>query len=269
MTVYSFNADAASVPVATDNFLNVAYGNDAAQRMDIYLPDNRSSAQTKSLILLHGGGWKSGSRHSLSNYIDSFKMRLPDYAIFNVDYRLVSSVTNIKNQEDDIKTAVDFIVAHAGEYKINTNKLILLGVSAGAHLALLQAYKNTSPKMAAVVDFFGPADLSAMYSNPWNDMIPGLMESFLGGTPETNPAYKNLSPVNFINAQSPPTLIFHGKQDYMVNISQSQTLQKKLQQAGVANKLVVYNNAGHGWYGATLSDSFDKIEAFLQAHVED
>ena len=81
-------------------------------------------------------------------------------------------------------------------------------------------------------------------------------------------AYKNLSPVSFINAASPPTLIFHGKQDYIVNISQSQTLQRKLQQAGVANKLVVYNNAGHGWYGATLSDSFDKTEIFLSAHVK-
>ena len=142
--------------------------------------------QTESLILLHGGGWNSGSRHSLSNYIDSFKTRMPGYAIFNVDYRLVSSTINFTTQENDIKTAVDFIISHANEYNINVDKLVLVGVSAGAHLALLQAYKNTSPKIAAVVDFFGPADLSAMYYNPWNDMIPHLMESFIGGTPETS-----------------------------------------------------------------------------------
>ena len=107
----------------------------------------------------------------------------------------------------------------------------MIGVSAGAHLALLQAYKNTSPKIAAVIDFFGPADLTAMYYKPWNTMIPNLMESFIGGTPDNNTAYRDLSPVNFINTATPPTLIFHGMQDYLVNISQSQALQRKLQQA--------------------------------------
>src|SRR5205809_3809695 len=180
MSLYSFNSGAARIPAASaasDTFLNVAYGNDIAQRMDIYLPVNRSLAQTGSLILLHGGGWNSGSRHSLSAYIDSFKRRMPGYAIFNVDYRLVSSRVNFNAQENDIKAAVDFIVSHADVYKIDPGKLVSIGISAGAHLALLQAYNNTSPQLAAVIDFFGPADLVEIYYHPWNAMIPHLMES--------------------------------------------------------------------------------------------
>ena len=100
-------------------------------------------------------------------------------------------------------------------------------------------------------------------------MIPHLMESFIGGRPETNSDYKNLSPVSFINKTTPPTLIFHGRQDHLVDISQSQSLQQKLQTAGVVNKLVVYNNAGHGWFGSTLSDSFDKIVTFVKEYAED
>lgn len=271
MSVYSINTSATATPVTHNTaatFLNVAYGDDAAQRMDIYLPDNRSSLQTRSLILLHGGGWNSGSRHSLAAYIDSFKTRLPGYAIFNIDYRLLSAGVDFSVQEDGIKKAVDFIAAHADAYKINTGKLVMVGISAGAHLALLQAYKNTSPKIAAVIDFFGPADLTAMYNNPWNVMIPHLMESFIGGTPANNSAYKNLSPVNFINAATPPTLILHGKQDYVLNFTQSQALQQKLQEGGVTNQLVIYPNAGHGWFGSTLSDSFDKIETFLKKYVK-
>jgi acetyl esterase/lipase len=269
MSIYSINTQVTGMPLSNieaDTFLNVAYGNNALQRMDVYLPENRSAQQTPSLILLHGGGWNSGSRHSLAAYIDSFKTRMPNYAIFNVDYRLISSNINFAAQETDIKNAVDFIVAHSSSYNINANKLVLVGVSAGAHLAMLQAYKNTSPKIAAVIDFFGPADLVAMYQNPWNGMIPQLMESIIGGTPQTNNLYHDLSPVSFINAGSPPTLIFHGKQDYIVDVSQSQLLQQKLQQAGVTNKLVVYPNAGHGWFGNTLSDSFDKVEVFLQQY---
>jgi dipeptidyl aminopeptidase/acylaminoacyl peptidase len=94
-------------------------------------------------------------------------------------------------------------------------------------------------------------------------MIPHLMESAIGGTPQTNDDYRQLSPVSFINADTPPTLIFHGKQDYVVDVSQSQRLQTRLQQAGIKHKLVIYPNAGHGWFGNTLSDSFDKMELFL------
>ena len=266
-SILSFNAFAADTIVKNEGFdslLNVPYGNDPAQRMDIYLPAGRSVAKTGALILLHGGAWGSGSRHSFSAYIDSFKTRLPGYAIFNVDYRLVSQEVHFTDQEADIKTAVDFIAAHVGDYSIDTGKFVLMGVSAGAHLAMLQAYKNSSPQIAAVIDFFGPADLDAMYHHPWNAMIPHLMELAIGGTPQTSSLYHDLSPVNFIHAGTPPTLILHGKRDYVVDISQSQLLQQRLEQAGVTHKLVVYPNAGHGWAGSTLSDSFDAIIAFLQ-----
>jgi acetyl esterase/lipase len=266
MTIYTMNAGAAKTPlgnITADTFLNIAYGNNALQHMDIYLPADRSSATTPSLILLHGGGWNSGSRHNLAAYIDSFKKRMPHYVIFNIDYRLVSASTQFADQEKDIQSAVDFIAAHSNKYNISNKKFVMVGISAGAHLALLQSYKNNLPKIAAVIDFFGPADLISMYNNPWNAMIPHLMESAIGGTPQTNNAYKQLSPVSFINTDTPPTLIFHGKQDYIVDVSQSKLLQNKLQQAGVKNKLVIYPNAGHGWFGNMLSDSFDTMQAFL------
>ncbi|HEX5149849.1 MAG TPA: alpha/beta hydrolase [Parafilimonas sp.] len=267
MSILCFDAGAADIIVGYrdfDSLLNVAYGEDPAQRMDIYLPTDHSLTQKRVLILLHGGGWSSGSRHSFSAYIDSFKIRLPGYAIFNVDYRLVSQKIHFTDQEADIKTAVDFIVSRAGEYNIDTGKFVLMGVSAGAHLALLQAYKNASPGIAAVIDFFGPADLNAMYRKPWNPMIPDLMKLAIGGTPQTSSLYHDLSPVSFIQSGTPPTLILHGKRDYVVDISQSELLQQRLEQAGVKNRLVVYPDAGHGWRGNTLSDSFDAIEAFLQ-----
>jgi acetyl esterase/lipase len=271
MSTFSFNTTAGPLVKNTvfDTLRNTAYGEDPAQRMDIYLPAGRSAAQTGSLILLHGGGWNSGSRHNLSDYIDSFRKRMPGYAIFNIDYRLVSPQVQFGEPEKDIRSALDFIAAHADTYKINTARFVLVGVSAGAHLALLQAYKNVSPKIGAVIDFFGPADLTAMYRNPWNAIIPHLMESFIRGTPETNNAYRNLSPVSFINRSTPPTLIFHGRQDYIVDISQSKSLQQKLDKAGVPNKLLVYDNAGHGWFGNTLTNSFDHIEAFLKEYLED
>lgn len=250
--------------------MNVSYGNDTAQRMDVYLPANRSATTTKAIILIHGGGWNSGSRTEFNPYIDTFKKRLPDYAIFNMDYRVVSNTNAFTNLETDVKTAVSFIADHAQEYGFNKDKVALLGFSAGAHLALLQAYKYSDPvKVKAVIDFFGPTDLVTMYNQPWHPMIPYLLQTLTGATPSSNlNLYQQLSPAFYVNAQSPPTLILHGDADIVVNISQSQSLKNKLQQAGVVTDMVTYSNEGHGWYGSKLSDSFNKTEAFLKANVK-
>jgi acetyl esterase/lipase len=154
------------------NLRNVAYGKDSAQRIDIYLPADRSISHTKSILLVHGGGWNAGDKSDLNGYIDSFKKRMPGYAIFNINYRLVAPGKLFPTQEIDLKSAIEFISKRSEEYGINKNKLVLLGVSAGAHLALLQAYKNHSPKIAAVIDLFGPTDLETMYNHPWHPLVP-------------------------------------------------------------------------------------------------
>ncbi len=249
--------------------LNVAYGPDTLQRMDVYLPAGRSAANTKSIVLLHGGGWNSGSKSDLVTYIDSFKRRLPDYAIFNLDYRLVSGNHIFPTQEQDVQQAFEFIAANSAEWGISKDGVAVLGISAGAHLGLLQAYKYNAPiKVKAVVDFFGPTDLTEMYQKPWHNMIPFLMQALTATTPDQKPeVYEQSSPAHFVSEQSPPTLIFQGGADPVVAKSQSILLDRKLKAAGVPNELVLYPNAGHGWYGATLTNSFDRIEAFLQKHM--
>jgi acetyl esterase/lipase len=263
------NSNAAvDVSAIAETKIDVAYGKDPLQRMDIYLPAGRRSVTTKSLILIHGGGWNSGDKSNFAIYIDSFKHRLPDYAIFNINYRFVSDKHHFPAQENDVKAAIDFIAARSEEFQINKDKLVLLGASAGAHLGLLQAYKNTEPKIKAVVDFFGPTDLVTMYNHPWHSMIPYLLKMLTGTTPSANAdLYKQYSPINFITPSSPPTIILHGSHDYVVDPSQSELLKKKLEQAGVVTKMIVYPSEGHGWYGKSLTDSFDKIVKFLNDNV--
>src|SRR5436190_20202373 len=74
--------------LAAQNQANVAYGTDAAQKMDIYLPAGRSGSSTKVIILIHGGGWSTGDKADFNSYVDTLKRRLPGYAIFNINYRL-------------------------------------------------------------------------------------------------------------------------------------------------------------------------------------
>ncbi|MFN8291064.1 MAG: alpha/beta hydrolase [Chitinophagaceae bacterium] len=256
-------------PVNAESQTNVAYGTDPLQKMDIYLPSGRTTAATKVIILIHGGAWNQGDKADFNTYVDTLKKRLPDYAIFNINYRLATGTSNFfPVQENDVKAAIDFIYSKRSEYKIS-DKFVLLGASAGGHLALLQAYKNTSPvRIKAVVDFFGPTDLVDMYNNPVNPLIPIILTQVTGGDPSTKATlYHDSSPVNYVTGQSPPTILLHGGVDIVVAYSQSVMLNTALQSAGVTHQYVFYPTENHGWTGANLTDSFDKISAFLAANV--
>ncbi len=256
-------------PLAAETRLNVAYGADPLQKIDVYLPAGRTTASAKVIILIHGGGWNQGDKADFNTYVDTLKKRLPGYAIFNINYRLATGSANFfPSQENDVKTAVEFIYGKRGDYQIS-DKFVLLGASAGGHLSLLHAYKYTSPvKIKAVVDFFGPTELVDMYNNPVNPLVPLLLIQVTGGNPTTHASlYQQSSPWNFVTAQTPPTILLHGGVDIVVSPSQSLLLKNKLQAMGVTHEYVFYPTENHGWVGANLTDSFDKITAFLTANV--
>ena len=258
----------------SSTILNVSYGSDAAQKMDVYLPANRTTSNTKVILMIHGGGWTSGDKADFTSFVDTLKRRLPDYAIFNINYRLSANPNNLfPAQELDTKAAVEFIYSKAAEYKIS-NKYVLMGASAGAHLAMLQAYKYNSPvKAKAVVSFFGPSDLADMYNNPvgGNPLLSLGLAGAVGATVFENPAlYTNSSPVTFINnSTAMPTILLHGGIDPLVSPAQSVAVQIKLNVAGILNQLVSYPAGGHGdWDAATYTDAFNKIQLFLETNVQ-
>ena len=253
-----------------ETLTNVSYGSDPAQKMDVYLPAGRTDT-TKLIILVHGGAWMTGDKSDFSSFVPVLQLRLPGYAIANINYRLATIAANhFPTQENDMKAAVDFLVQKSDDYRIS-KKIILLGASAGAHMALLQAYKYSSPKIKAVVDFFGPTDMIALYNSlPTGSLTQMALQIALNGTPTTNASlYAQSSPINFVNAQSSPTLIFHGTADDVVPISQSNDLKAKLQSFGVVHQMVTYPNHGHDvWPATTMDDAFNKIEAFIRANVQ-
>jgi acetyl esterase/lipase len=249
----------------------VAYGSDPKQKMDIYLPANRSTEKTKLLIVIHGGAWNGGDKRDLTPYITELQKRLPDYAFANINYRLFNLNTGINKfpvQENDVEAAIKFLTDKATEYKIS-EQTVLLGASAGGHLALLQGYKIARPeKIKAIISFFGPSDLIELYNHPRNPGIPFLLNALTGTTPSQNKAvYLQASPIHFVTAQSPPTLLLQGGRDMLVPENQPVLLRNKLKDLGVVHQYVYYPNEGHGWRGDNLLDSLDKVAAFLQKNL--
>jgi acetyl esterase/lipase len=217
--------------------------------------------------MIHGGGWNGGDKVEFNEYIDTLKKNLPQYAIFNINYRLSAAGNLLAAQDEDINAALQFISDKIPEYHIS-QKVVLMGASAGAHLALLHAYKHPDPHIKAVVDFFGPTDLVDGYNHSPNSLLPLQLIEVIGQPEEQDPElYRQFSPLEFVTPSAPPTIILHGGDDLLVSVNQSVLLKQKLDAAGVINKLIIYPSEGHGWTGSNLIDSFNQIINFLVHNV--
>lgn len=249
-------------------YANVEFGSDTQQKMDIFLPAGRTVNATKTIVVIHGGSWTSGDKSEMTEVVDSLKKRLPNYAFINLNYRLaVNNAINVfPAQENDVKTAIEFYLGKSSTYEISKD-IIVLGASAGAHLAMLHSYKNDPEKhVKVVVDLFGPTDLVA----EWNEgLLPQLaLMAVTGKTYDQDPAiYTQSSPVNFITAQSPPTIALQGGMDYIVTPAQTNILIAKLNSVGVSNQLVFYPNEGHGFSQANNTDAITKALIFIAKYV--
>ncbi len=250
--------------LAAESHIDVKYGSDGKQALDIYLPENRNE-NTPLLIIIHGGGWSGGDKSDFDSYITEFQNRLPGYAFANLNYRLVTASGNyFPTQENDIKSAVMYLKDNAASYNISTN-FVFLGISAGAHLALLQGYKHSDIlQPRGIVSFFGPVDLQRLYVNS-DSSIPTVLKSIMNATLEKNPEiFFESSPINYVSSTAAPTLMLHGDADQLVPLEQAYLLRDKLQESGVDNKVVVYPGQGHGWIGPDLVDSFDQVVEFVK-----
>lgn len=256
--------------------LNFRYGQFKENIMDVYLPANRSASATKVMILMHGGAWSQQDKADkyFGPVVDSIRKRWPDWAIFNLNYRLakLTGQNLFPSQEEDVKTAVKYIYDRRDKFGIS-DKWVIGGESAGAHLALLQAYKYSSPiKFKAIIDFFGPTDMPSLYNfyASIDDQAALLgLRTLLGGTPSSNSQmYANSSPVNFVTAQSTPTIVLQGGADDTVPKEQSEALVNKLSSMGVVHDYVFHLEQTHGWSDpAVITKSFNRIDVFLKANV--
>jgi acetyl esterase/lipase len=153
---------------------------------------------------------------------------------------------------EQVRTAVRFVHAHAADYGIDTNRVGVAGISSGAHLSLMIAGSPDSP-VNAVAAIAPPTDL-ANWGKPGfvltDDPLMSMFNPALGIDPkgsrnDIEALAKELSPITFVNAKYPPTLIVHGDADKVVPLQQARTMDQALTQAGVEHELAVVHGGGH------------------------
>jgi dipeptidyl aminopeptidase/acylaminoacyl peptidase len=125
---------------------------------------------------------------------------------------------------------------------------------------------NPSFHPLAILDFFGPTDLTKILDgpatgNPGRDAAIKLLQA----SPEQLPNKARVaSPVSYLTMRNPPILIFHGLKDHLVPVSQSQELHSMLTTVGVKHELLVVDNADHDGPLFSTPDIQAKVIAFLK-----
>ena len=255
-------------PAQARTLLNQAYGNGARQRADVYLPANRSST-TRVMVVLHGGSWIEGDKADINPYIPILQTSLPNTAIVNINYTLANGVAENRHprQMEDITTVLSWIDAQATTWQVG-NTRIMLGVSAGAHLAMLYAYAySPSGRIKAVASLVGPTNFTdAFYIN--NPLFQNVALSYLGSTYATNPTlHQQASPALRVSATAPPTFMAYGAQDVLVPVSNATTLVNQLTTFGIPHRYELYHNEGHEFSTAAATDALGKWRQFVEVHA--
>jgi acetyl esterase/lipase len=200
-------------------------------KLDIYQPYVEPAVGDRypAIIVVHGGSWQRGDKKDIFAMHRRY-LANQGYVVFAIQYRL-SSEAKWPAQLEDVQAAIRWVKGCADEYRVDPQRVALLGRSSGGHLALLAAYRpdeaaehGVDTRVRAVVAMYPPTDLRL-----WPSMPNTAITDFLGGSTREIPhIYADASPIEFVGDNLPPTLILQGYMDNLVFPAHAEALHNRL-----------------------------------------
>lgn len=261
-------------------------GGDESQKLDLYLPQNPTSLPLPLIVHIHGGGWRGGSKFPCP----FLGMVNRGYAVASIEYRF-SQKAVFPAQIQDCQAAIRWLRGHAEKYGLDAMKVGVIGGSAGGHLSALVGtsggakafpmigeFQDQSDDVQCVCDIFGPANFATVMQQAADDKNVRNIFQFnsasdpyallIGGNLETDrEQVAAVSPVHYITADDPPTLILHGTHDALVPYAQSVELAAALKARGVPVWLQTLPGSGHGGAAFSKSAIITLMSNFFDRHL--
>ena len=231
-------------------------------KLDLFLPANRQGP-APLVVYVHGGGWDAGFRTldkdlRTTEAVTAQRLLERGYAVATVDYRL-SGVAQAPAQVVDAGDAVRWLQDNSGRWKLDRDRVVLWGASAGGQLVSQLAAVAGDPTkpgggltgLRGVVNWFGPTDMSAeaQVEHPeLGDYAQRVVHQLLGCEPLECPAIADAaSPIKNLSGDEPPFLIQQGTSDSIVPLDQSLDFAAKLRELGVPAAMHPYEGFDHGF----------------------
>jgi acetyl esterase/lipase len=217
----AFMSAALPSPVTT-----IAYGNDPEQVADLYLPEQTDPAPL--VLLLHGGFWRSRYDRGITNALAA-ALTVAGHVVANIEFRRVGNGGGFPTTFLDVGVALDILpnlIDSIAPGRIDRNRIVYAGHSAGGQLALWAAMRDraplgfpwktfTPPPIAGVVALAPVADLTAAYQQ---DLGESAVAGLLGGGPtQVAPRYAAADPFT-LGGPAVRTIVVHGDRDDRVPI---------------------------------------------------
>ena len=223
-------------------------------KLDVWYPA-RSKRPFPVVFFAHGGGWVSGFRNQPNNVSWCRFLASRGFAVVSIDYRygLTSTMEEILS---DYTAALDYIRDNARSLDLDSENIILMGLSAGGHLALLYAAyytnRNESKKITGirgVTAYYAPSDLRDIFSSDDKSVFARFATAAtLKGTPRSSgEAYRYYSPIEWVTGNMVPVVVVHGREDTVVPFRSSTSLVRKMKSLGIHCRFLIHRNGGHGF----------------------
>lgn len=231
--------------------------------LDVFQPEEQDGL-VPAVLLLHGGGWRSGDKDSWADEARRLVAGTGWVAV-TVDYDLVAPEPWVV-QPANIRAAVDWVHAHATDLGVDADRVGILGSSAGGHLAMLVA--TTTGGLRAVASWAGPTDLPLLAASPVGDqLVKDLAARYNGGALDEQPArWIDSSPVAHVDAGDPPMLLVHSASETVVPVDQLTSMRDALASNGVPVETIVFSGTAHA---SDLADrAWGRTVGFLRDQLE-
>lgn len=207
------------------------------------------------IVWFAGGGWMDVDHNvHLPNLVDFARA---GFVVASVEYRH-SNLANWPAQLEDAKAAIRYLKAHAATYQIDPDKVIVMGESAGGHLASMTAltsgmsqyetgaYLEQNSDVAVAVPWYGVVDPLSAKQNSASDDFDFVYRNLLGAEPEEAPELDQAAdPLSFVEKNQVPFMILHGTKDEVVPLADSEKLYEMLVENGHPADLIELEGAAH------------------------
>ena len=205
------------------------------QHLDLCKPTGK--IRKTAIVFIHGGGFTTGNRSDLLGYCKLFAQG--GFTGVTIDYRLTSAGHAYPAAINDTKQSIDWMQENAKRLGFNPKKIVVLGYSAGATLALNTGLADGS-NIAGIVSAAGISNFETIRASTPFENLRNDIDLYVGTA-----GFKLPSPIYQVSSGDPSVLIFHGINDQLVPVSQSLDLAQALNDNWVKHMLRVFDDVGH------------------------